>query len=164
MKQNIITRWKQWEQEYIIYMNIKRIKTPVGYGLYDLKNNMWLCFGNQTHKNIIKNKSINNYNMEKTFTDLYERNEWGNDNNIEYAGSSGPGSTTPYNVEYIKFLKNFINNNLIKNVVDLGCGDCKCLKSIYDDLDVQYTGYDCYKNIVEYNLKHNSSDRYKFIH
>ena len=102
--------------------------------------------------------------MEKVFTEVYERNEWGNDNNSEYAGSSGPGSTINYNIEYIKFLKNFINDNRINTVIDLGCGDCKCLKSIYDDIDVQYTGYDCYKNIVEYNLKYNSSDKYKFFH
>ena len=96
--------------------------------------------------------------MEQTFTDVYNRNEWIID--------SGPGSTIEYNQDfYIPFLKKYIVDNNIKKVCDLGCGDFKCGKLIYDDLDISYYGYDCVlKNIIE---KHNSeynNNKYSFFH
>jgi hypothetical protein len=65
--------------------------------------------------------------MDQVFTKVYENNIWGNDNNVEYNGSSGPGSDIDYNKDnYVPFLKNFITDNNIKNIVDLGCGDFRC--------------------------------------
>lgn len=55
---------------------------------------------------------------------------WGNNNN-EYKGSSGGGSDVYLNKDtYVQVLKNFINTNGIKTVVDLGCGDFRCGKLI----------------------------------
>jgi hypothetical protein len=103
--------------------------------------------------------------MEYYFTYVYENNIWGSNKNDEYDCSSGSGSSIEYNKEtYIPFLKNFIIENNIKTVIDLGCGDFLCGKLIYDDLDVSYTGYDIYKKIVDYNIKNNSSAKYSFIH
>ena len=103
--------------------------------------------------------------MEQTFTNVYESNLWGNNNNAEYNGSSGGGSEVDYNKDtYVPFLKKYILNNNIKNIVDLGCGDCKCGKLIYDDLDILYTGYDTYKKIIDYNSKQHSLPKYSFIH
>lgn len=96
--------------------------------------------------------------MEKTFNDVYERNEWLID--------SGPGSTVEYNQDfYIPFLKQFILDNDIKKISDCGCGDFKCGKLIYDDLDVQYNGYDCVNGIIEQHILNYSEDKkYKFFH
>lgn len=103
--------------------------------------------------------------MNDFFTNLYEKNTWGNNTNPEYSGSSGNGSFIEFNKNtYVPFLKKFIINHNIKNVVDFGCGDFKCGKLIYDDLDIIYTGYDTYKKIVDYNLKQHSLPKYSFIH
>lgn len=103
--------------------------------------------------------------MEQTFTNVYESKLWGNNNVAEYSGSSGGGSTLNYNKDtYVPFLKKFINDNNIKNIVDLGCGDFICGKIIYDDLDILYTGYDTYKKVVDYNSKTHSLPKYSFIH
>jgi hypothetical protein len=103
--------------------------------------------------------------MEQTFTNVYECNYWGSNNNAEYNGSSGGGSTIDYNkCTYVPFLKKFITDNNIKNIVDLGCGDFICGNIIYDDLDILYTGYDAYKKVVDYNSKNNSLPKYSFIH
>jgi hypothetical protein len=64
----------------------------------------------------------------------------------------------------VPFLKQFIQNHNIRSVVDLGCGDFKCGKQIYDDLDVQYTGYDTYKKVVEYNTTQHEPSKYTFLH
>jgi hypothetical protein len=75
--------------------------------------------------------------MESVFTNLYENKNWGDNNNPEYSGSSGNGSEINYNKDtYVPFLKKFIIDNNIKTVIDLGCGDFKCGRLIYGDLDV----------------------------
>jgi len=110
----------------------------------------------------------NKYNivyMEKTFTNLYEGCGWGNNNMKEYSGSSGGGSTIQFNGNtYVPFLRNFIINNNIKNVVDLGCGDFVCGNLIYDSLNIKYTGYDAYKKVVDYNSTRMDNSKYKFLH
>ena len=97
--------------------------------------------------------------MEETFTNVYSRNEWLID--------SGPGSTIEYNIHfYIPFLRKFIMDNQIKNITDLGCGDFKCGKLIYDDLDINYVGYDCVynKTINKHVLKYYGNDKFEFVH
>jgi hypothetical protein len=80
--------------------------------------------------------------MESIFTYIYENKIWG--------GTSGDGSTIEYNIsDYIPFLKNFIIDNNIKTVVDIGCGDFQCGEQIYNELDILYTGYEAYLKLIE---------------
>ena len=73
--------------------------------------------------------------MKSIFTNIYEKNLWGNNRNVMYNGSSGLGSSLEYNKDhYIPFLQNFIKTHNIKTVVDLGCGDFVCGKMIYNNL------------------------------
>ncbi len=105
--------------------------------------------------------------MEKVFTDIYETEFWGTNNKkvSEYSGSSGYGSYISRNKNtYIPFLKKFLTDSKIKNVVDLGCGDFTCGQLIYDDLDILYTGYDAYKKLIEFNSKQYSKTKYTFLH
>jgi hypothetical protein len=103
--------------------------------------------------------------MEVFFTKVYETKLWGDNQNTEYNGSSGDGSNVDYNKDtYVPFLKQFIRENRIQTIVDLGCGDFKCGKLIYDDADVRYRGYDTYQKIVDYNAKQHSLPKYGFEH
>lgn len=103
--------------------------------------------------------------MEEVFTNIYECNLWGDNNNNEYKGSSGEGSCIEFNKDsYVTFLNKFIIDNNITNVVDLGCGDFRCGKLIYDDLNILYTGYDAYKKVIEYNSTQLSLPKYSFKH
>ena len=103
--------------------------------------------------------------MEAAFTHIYENNVWGNNKSAAYSGSSGGGSNVEYNnTTYVPFLKKFIQDRGIKTVVDLGCGDFKCGKLIYDDLDVTYTGYDTYEKMITYNSTQHTPTKYSFIH
>lgn len=106
--------------------------------------------------------------MEEIFTKIYNRRIWGkhkNNNNNEYKGCSGSGSSIKNNInDYIPFLKNFITENNIKSIVDLGCGDFLCGNLIYNDLNINYTGYDAYKKIINYHSKTYLPSKYSFIH
>jgi len=103
--------------------------------------------------------------MEQVFTNVYESKLWGDNGNVEYNGSSGDGSDVDYNKgTYVPFLKKFINDHNIKNIVDLGCGDFRCGELIYGDLDILYNGYDAYKKMINYNSKKYSLPKYSFTH
>jgi hypothetical protein len=109
--------------------------------------------------------------MERIFTDIYENNVWGDNITTYYNGNSGDGSNVDYNKNsYIPFLKKFITNNNIKTIVDLGCGDFRCGKLLYDDLDILYTGYETYTKVIDYHLTQygllsiESRPKFSFIH
>lgn len=101
--------------------------------------------------------------MEYIFTNIYENNRWGTNENSEYMGSSGGGSSIEYNQDtYVPFLKEFIVSHNIKSVVDLGCGDFRCGDLIYGDLDILYTGYDAYKKVIDSHSKTYNPEKYTF--
>ena len=102
--------------------------------------------------------------MESTFTNIYENKIWGDNENSNYSGSSGPGSDIENNKKYIELLKNFINEYNIRNIVDLGCGDFRIGKLLYDDLNITYTGYDTYKKVIDYNITQYPEQKYNFKH
>ncbi len=123
-----------------------------------------------SNENIIENnyiqKNIINENHLNIFTKIYENSIWGTNRNEQYNGSSGGGSTIEYNKDYyIPFLKKFIVDNKIKSIIDLGSGDFRCGELIYDDLqDINYTGYDAYNKVIEYNKnKFKDNLKYEFI-
>ena len=96
----------------------------------------------------------------KIFTKIYETKKWGE---INGKGTSGNGSSIEVTgTEYNPFIKNFIKENNIKTVVDLGCGDWQSSNEIYRNLDINYYGYDAYKKIIDINQKKYS--RFNFIH
>jgi len=102
--------------------------------------------------------------MESTFTNIYENKIWGDNENSNYSGSSGPGSDIESNKKYIELLKKIINEYNIRNIVDLGCGDFRIGKLLYDDLNITYTGYDTYKKVIDYNITQYPEQKYTFEH
>ena len=123
----------------------------------------------KTKKSSIKTKStpqIQTKDHVEAFTKVYENNIWGDNNDSNYEGSSGTGSDIKYNIKtYVPFLKHFIKKYKIKNVVDLGSGDFLVGLLIYDKMGVNYTGYDAYKTLVDFNnKKYEGYGDYKFIH
>jgi len=93
-------------------------------------------------------------NHSDTFKAIYEYNGWGEDICNDFPGQSGEGSSIEFNKDYIAFLKRFIEQQGIKSVVDVGCGDWRCGKFIYYKTDVKYTGYDCYAGVINSHNKH----------
>ena len=102
--------------------------------------------------------------MENIFTHIYNSNEWGNNKNNNYSGSSGSGSAIHFNIKYIKILKQLIKDYSINTIVDLGCGDFRIGRLIYDNLNISYTGYDTYKKIIDYHKSKSLPSKYTFKH
>lgn len=74
-------------------------------------------------------------NQEAVFEEIYTKERWGK------GKGSGTGSDPEYCRKYLEFLSNFIYENDIKSVLDIGCGDWQ----IYGNFDwsrIEYTGCD----------------------
>jgi 2-polyprenyl-3-methyl-5-hydroxy-6-metoxy-1,4-benzoquinol methylase len=83
--------------------------------------------------------------MTDKFSEIYENDEWG--------FGSGVGSLPLNNVEYIRFVKAFIEHNRIRSVVDVGCGDWQFSRFI-DWTGVNYVGLDVVDGLVSRNQRH----------
>jgi hypothetical protein len=105
--------------------------------------------------------------LEKLFTNIYEKQSWGKDISSEFSGNSGGGSNLiDQNTQiYIPFIKNFIKTKNINSVTDLGCGDFRCGEIIYNDLNVEYYGYDIYTDMITHHQnKYKDKSNYHFQH
>jgi hypothetical protein len=120
-------------------------------------------------------------NYIEVFQNIYETSKWGNNKDPLYKGSSGKGSSIDFNMQYIRSLKNIIRNSNgnIRQIIDLGCGDWRCGRAIYDELmndprlNIEYMGYDAYVGVVsanrerypDYNFEHADifNDREKLV-
>lgn len=88
------------------------------------------------------------------FTKIYDTNEW---------GGSGGGSFPQNTIEYREILDKFIRSNNIKTVYDFGCGDWQFTKLI-DWSNVDYTGVDCVKSLIDNHNEKYKTDNINFIH
>ncbi len=103
-------------------------------------------------------------NHKSIFTNIYENKHWGDNGITEYNGSSGSGSDVSYNINtYVPLLRSIIVQLNINSVNDLGCGDFRCGKYIYEDLPILYTGYDAYDKVIEYNQKIYKEKKYDYM-
>ncbi|MDI9847739.1 methyltransferase domain-containing protein [Rhodoblastus sp. 17X3] len=91
--------------------------------------------------------------MNERFSEIYEKNEWGY--------GSGVGSLPLNNVEYLRFLKVFLNRNKIGSVIDFGCGDWQFSRFI-DWEGAKYTGFDTVAKLIERNQATFSSEDVAF--
>jgi SAM-dependent methyltransferase len=118
----------------------------------------------QTHKTRKTKKHTTK--LINIFTEVYETNKWGDNDNPKYEGSSGLGSAIWYNKKtYIPFIHTFLKKYKIKSVVDLGCGDFRIGLLLYGKKNIDYTGYDAYKGVIDYNTeKFKEHTNFHFIH
>jgi SAM-dependent methyltransferase len=80
--------------------------------------------------------------MENKFSEIYKKNEWGY--------GSGVGSLPLNNIDYIKYMRMFIERNNIRSVVDFGCGDWQFSQFVGWET-VTYTGFDIVESVVAQN-------------
>jgi hypothetical protein len=74
---------------------------------------------------------------------------------------SGVGSLPINNIDYISFLRMFMERNDIRTVVDFGCGDWQFSRYI-DWETVTYTGFDVVRAVIERNQSLFARDNISF--
>ncbi|WP_266030444.1 class I SAM-dependent methyltransferase [Brucella intermedia] len=80
--------------------------------------------------------------MREKFEQIYETDAW--------HGGSGPGSFPVHTKGYVRFLEQFLRNERIQSVVDLGCGDWQFSRFI-DWNGARYDGFDLVRSVVDRN-------------
>jgi SAM-dependent methyltransferase len=81
-------------------------------------------------------------NVTGVFETIYQRNVWG--------GGSGAGSNPQIVRPYMMFLQAFLQNNNIRSVVDIGCGDWQFSQFINWG-PATYLGIDIVSSVIEQN-------------
>jgi len=76
---------------------------------------------------------MDDHDHKRIFNNIYQNNLWD--------FGSGPGSLEQNTTEYRIFLQNFIRQNKIKRVLDIGCGDWR-FSRLMDWSGLVYTGID----------------------
>lgn len=106
------------------------------------------------HKIIPQFKYSSEIDYAYEFTKIYNNNYWVNG----YGSGSYIENTQLYNSTII----NFIKENKITKITDIGCGDWQSSYLIYEQLsNIDYLGIDCVKSVIEKNnLKY---PQYNFI-
>ncbi len=93
-----------------------------------------------------ENKRFYGKERKEIFQSIYENKLWGKKVGSEFY--SGPGShQEAYINPYCKMLTEFIRNNGIKSVCDLGCGDFH-VSGRWVSKDIDYYGIDIVKNMI----------------
>jgi SAM-dependent methyltransferase len=92
------------------------------------------------------------YTATQTFSAIYENKVWGGG-----SGASGPDLTRPY----MRMLADFVHNNAVTSVVDVGCGDWQ-FSTEMDWSGIRYHGFDVVESVVEANKASFASDTISF--
>lgn len=116
---------------------------------YDF-NNLLLYTITDKKNNLEKlEKQLINTERKETFENIYKKKIWTNgDMSIPL---SGPGSSLIYTGEISNMLNEFIYNNGIKNILDLGYGDLTWISNtpFFKDNSIEYTGIEIVNFLVE---------------
>lgn len=96
---------------------------------------------------------------EEIFTTIYKENVWGGKNG-EFC--SGSGTTNPNAALYIEKLVDFIHQNQIKSVLDIGCGDFRIMQQVTQQTEVNYTGGDLVKELIAFNQQKFATEKIHF--
>lgn len=102
------------------------------------------------------------------FHTIYKSNHWNRYESIDNNNLlvSGPGSVpgTPQTQTVLDNLKIFIEENNLKSILDIACGDFSWMKElIKKNYDLDYVGWDIVSEIIEHNKKKYPSKNINFF-
>ena len=96
---------------------------------------------------------------EIIFTKKYEDNSWAGKES-----RSGPGSSLAANTKLLSLLEEFVKENGIKTILDMGCGDFNWMKHFNFDAVDSYLGIDIVMKMIDKNNELYSSPKIVFKH
>lgn len=97
------------------------------------------------------------------FSEVYEKKLWVENPNNQEDFYSGSGSYGDIASEYISCVNNFIKDNNITTITDIGCGDFKIGSQIASgNPNLKYTACDVVPSLIERNKKKFSNSNVEF--
>lgn len=98
------------------------------------------------------------------FSNIYKKNAWGGKKGEFF---SGTGSHNIHIDGYTNLMADFILENKVHSIVEIGCGDFNVSRGILDklgDTDFTYIGYDVVKPLITRNNTLFGSPQIKFVY
>jgi SAM-dependent methyltransferase len=95
-----------------------------------------------------KHRIYNHLSLPDTFRRIYSTKTWGDDGQRFYSGSGSRGAAAE---RYCVSVIEFIRENGVQSVVDLGCGDFSVGRRIVEASGVRYTGIDVVPELIEHH-------------
>lgn len=92
--------------------------------------------------------------MKEIFTDIYARNAW--------HGGSGPGSDPAFCKPLVAFLQEYLREQHVGSLCDLGCGDLQWMPGLVENLQIRYIGVDCVESLLAAHRQKHPAPRYTF--
>lgn len=96
--------------------------------------------------------------MKEAFENIYRRGDWVNSSG---GTESGPGSSLTCSKEYLTFLTQFVRDNYVVSILDIGCGDFNLMRH-FDFSGIRYFGIDLVDFVIESNRSRYQSDNVQF--
>lgn len=93
---------------------------------------------------------------EEVFTDIYHKRMWGDPESL-----SGSGSNLSQTAQVRRALPALLDEMDCRSLLDIPCGDFYWMRLL--DLDVDYTGADIVKELVDYNQEHYANEHRHFL-
>lgn len=115
----------------------------------------------QTVKRYISDILNRNRSNKEIFSKIYDNHQWGGEGQESFY--SGEGTYFKDVQIYIDTISNFIQENNIKSVCEIGCGDFKVTGEILKKVEVNYTGLDVVPSLVDHLNENYSADRVRFV-
>src|SRR5262245_27781854 len=81
--------------------------------------------------------------QQRTFTAIYERNGWGDEESV-----SGPGSTLARAGDYLNDLLAMLDAFGVRSLVDAPCGDFNWMRRVVAARPLEYTGVDIVQELI----------------
>ena len=134
-------------------------KSVVKYGLLKTIIRIILYPFNKIYLLHFKKSVLSLDNIEDRFTQIYEKNHWGDKESI-----SGVGSTVEYTKNIRSELPRIFHKFQISSVFDAPCGDFNWMKLVLNDSKIQYIGGDIVLPLINRNNSLYSRDGVEFIH
>ncbi|HTN21911.1 MAG TPA: class I SAM-dependent methyltransferase [Pelobium sp.] len=103
-----------------------------------------------------------NKSAEEIFTEIYKKSYWGKTDGEQYF--SGTGTHDQNTLKYVEVLVDFIHENNIKSVFEIGCGDFFIMKQILQQVDVDYIGADIVADLITHLQENHGNEQTNFIH
>jgi len=96
--------------------------------------------------------------QQRTFTGIYETNAWGSDESV-----SGPGSTVARGADFLADLLALVDAFAVRTLVDAPCGDFNWMRRVVAARDLDYTGVDIVRPLVDANARAYASPGSRFL-
>src|SRR5579871_6000755 len=125
------------------------------------KSQRFQKWANSSWKQLLTKACLKKLKHAEVFSAIYKENVWGKTEGQMFY--SGTGSDEEYAVKYAQIISEFIKQNNITSVVDLGCGDFRVGKKIIQLSPLKYTGIDVVQDVVDYNNANFKSEDVNFL-